>query len=1155
MGIIPFLISNTYNMIKSENPNKYLIPLLTVGLLFFSLGFALGINGLLIPFLQKAFSLNNMESYLVLTATFSAFVVFGYPSGILIQKIGYKKGMVLSFALFAIGLYLFVPSAKLENFVFFLIASFICGTANTLLQAAINPYITILGPIDSAAKRMCGMTICNRAGWAIAPIFLALFIDITKADIQLSSLYLPFYIIAGIFVILGIITFIAPLPEIKALGEDEENESEESEEVKRFVASKKSVWEFPHLLLGVLTLFFFVGIDTLTLVSPVDFANTLGLANPERYTVYTVIAISTGCILGVLLVPKYLSQTNGLKIGSVLGLIISVLIIIVPAHISIYLVSFMSFSVSLVWGAVWPLAISYLGKYTKLGSSLLVSAIVGGAVLPLIFGWLKDLFGDIQKAYIIFIPCILFIAYYAFIGHKAGLKGIMKKTLTILILVFCAGFGSLSAQVINIETKNTALIYTVGADNKLTFSYLGEKLTDPQALLNEKYVSQMQWLTGESDFAYPSFGGRYLKEPALSVCHADGTLVTELIYTGTESLPSDKGVIHNVVHLKDKRLNFYVDLHTEAYADSDVLAQWVVVRNEEKGEAVLKNCFSSHLFIRANKYYLTNFYGGWGSEMTVKEEELTEGMKVIEAKNGIRTGHTENSAFIVSLDQPATENYGEVIGGALAWSGNYKMIYQVEQFRYLHLLGGINPFMSEIPLRQGEAFETPKFIFSYSNKGRGQLSRNLHDWARKYSLVDGFSPRPVIMNSWEGAGMNFTEKQICEMIDEAARLGVETFVLDDGWFGDTYPRTEESGLGDWNVDKRKLPNGVGYLADYAESKGIKFGIWLEPEMVNPKSKLAEKHPEWVVQSPGREKLTQRNQWLLDLTNPQVQDFVYNVVDNLLKTTPKISFIKWDANRHIDQLGSTYLPADRQSLFWTEHTKGLYKVYERIRQKYPDVIIEACASGGSRLDFGILKYHQEFWASDNTDPLQRLFIQYGTNLIYPPIATASHVSTTPNHQTFSITPLKFRINVAMTGRFGLEVFKPKDYNGNDRDFLIQAIKNYKQIRPLIAEGDLYRMHTPYDDSGWVSMQYVSKDKKCAVVFVFSIRYHQPNEITKLCLTGLDTSKKYKITEMNMVNESSWSNGQVLDGDFLVKKGIDVYPSKQYESAVFYLESNE
>jgi fucose permease len=410
---------------KAQKKN-FLILIAIVGVLFFTFGFALGINGMMIPFLKKAFSLNNTQSYMVLTATFSAFVVFGYPCGLLIRKVGYRKSIVLSFALFAIGICLFVPSAKWANFTLFLVASFLCGTANTLLQAAVNPYITILGPIESAARRMCVMTICNRAGWAVAPLFLALFIDITLPQVQLSSLYLPFYIITGIFTVLGIFTLFAPLSEIQAIGEDEESDTEESEEVLRFVETKRSVFGFPHLLLGVLALFFFVGVDTLALVSPVDFAESLGLPHPERYTIYTVIAISAGCILGVILVPKYMSQINGLRIGSVLGVFLSVLIVFVPPKIAIYLVSLVSFSLALVWGAVWLLAISYLGKYTKIGSSILVSAIVGGAILPLLFGGLKDFFGNIQQAYWLFLPSILFIVFYAFKGHRIGLKNIKK---------------------------------------------------------------------------------------------------------------------------------------------------------------------------------------------------------------------------------------------------------------------------------------------------------------------------------------------------------------------------------------------------------------------------------------------------------------------------------------------------------------------------------------------------------------------------------------------------------------------------------------------------------------------------------------------------------------------------------------------------------
>ena len=405
-----------------QKHHPFLVPLVVVGVLFFSLGFSLGINGLLIPFLKKAFSLSHAESYLVLTATFSAFVVFGYPAGLLIQKTGYRRGIVLSFALFAMGLYLFVPSAGLESFPLFLLASFICGTGNTLLQAAINPYITILGPVESAAKRMCIMTICNRSGWAVAPIFLSLFIDITQINVQLTDLLLPFYMISGTFVLLGIFTWFAPLPEIKAAGEDEKDASAESAKVRAFVASKKSVFQFPHLLLGVVALFFYVGIDTLVLVTPVDFAETIGLSNPERYTLYSVIAISAGCILGILLIPRYMSQLTGLRIGTLAGLLFSICIPLLPARIAIYMVPVIGFSTCLVWGAVWPLAISNLGKFTKIGSSILVSAIVGGAILPLVFGYLKDLTGNIQQAFWLFFPSILFIVFYAFIGYKYKIK-------------------------------------------------------------------------------------------------------------------------------------------------------------------------------------------------------------------------------------------------------------------------------------------------------------------------------------------------------------------------------------------------------------------------------------------------------------------------------------------------------------------------------------------------------------------------------------------------------------------------------------------------------------------------------------------------------------------------------------------------------------
>ncbi len=411
---------------KAAKVSSYLYTLLILGFLYFSLGFALGINGLLIPYLKKAFDLSNTDSYLVLTATFSAFVLFGYPSGLLIQKIGYKKGMLVSFVLFAIGLYLFVPSAKTESFLLFLIASFISGMGNTLLQAVVGAYVTICGPTDSALKRFSVLSIINKLGWAVAPVFLAMFLDLNQTNILLSDMFLPFYIIVGIFVLMGIIIWLSPLPEVKAKGEEkkDENLSEESIIIQNFVAAKKNIFQFPHLIFGALALFFHMGIEIIALASVVDFAHTLGLNNPELYPSLTVGWLIFGCLLGTFLVPRVISQLSALRYCTFLGLLLSLLTVLLPVDYAIYGVTLMGLSSSLIWAAIFPLSLAYLGKYTKLGSSILVIAVVGGAVGPLIFGWLKDVLGNMQKAYWICFPSYIFILFYAYKGYKIGLQKI-----------------------------------------------------------------------------------------------------------------------------------------------------------------------------------------------------------------------------------------------------------------------------------------------------------------------------------------------------------------------------------------------------------------------------------------------------------------------------------------------------------------------------------------------------------------------------------------------------------------------------------------------------------------------------------------------------------------------------------------------------------
>ncbi|HLW08234.1 MAG TPA: glucose/galactose MFS transporter [Marinilabiliaceae bacterium] len=390
----------------------YFFPLVILGIMFFSIGFALGINSYLIPLLKQSLDISSAESYLVLTATFSAFLIFGYPASLVIGKIGYRKTMALSFLMFAAGFYLFIPSAQMESLPLFLLASFISGMGNTFLQVSVNPYVTILGPIESAAKRMSIMGIANKLSWPIAPVFLALVIGKSVNEVQLVDIQLPFLIIIGVFLLLGVMAFFAPLPEVKAVGEEEESWDECS-----YAARKTSIWQFPHLLLGVLALFLYVGAETISLVTLVDYAESINLPNPESYALVTPIGMVVGYLVGILLIPKYLSQSNALLIVSITAIIGSLLVVLTPMDISIYFIGFIALGCSLMWPAIWPLAMTDLGKFTKVGSSLMVVAIVGGALIPSLYGFIKD-WSDAQNAYWLTLPIFLFILYYALRGHK-----------------------------------------------------------------------------------------------------------------------------------------------------------------------------------------------------------------------------------------------------------------------------------------------------------------------------------------------------------------------------------------------------------------------------------------------------------------------------------------------------------------------------------------------------------------------------------------------------------------------------------------------------------------------------------------------------------------------------------------------------------------
>lgn len=399
----------------TANKTNYALPLAFVGMMFFSLGFALGINSFLIPVLKENLSLPGGVAYLLLAATFVPFLLFGYPAAKTIAAIGYKRTMALSFLIFAAAFVLFVCSARTESFGLFLLASFVSGAANAYLQASVNPYVTILGPLESAAKRISIMGICNKLAWPVAPLFFALIVT-NPEQVQISDLYLPFYIIIAVFLLLGVVSLLAPLPEVKAAGEDEADKTE-----CPYAAGKRSIWQFPHLVLGALTLFIYVGVETLSLSTAVDYAKALGLSNPDLYAWIPSIGMVVGYLCGIILIPKYMSQDMAMRICAWIGVAGSLAIVLLPAEISIWAIFPMALGCSLMWPALWPLAMADLGKFTKAGSGLLTMAIAGGAVIPTLFGFLQEASGS-QTAYWLALPCFVFILYYGVAGYKIRTK-------------------------------------------------------------------------------------------------------------------------------------------------------------------------------------------------------------------------------------------------------------------------------------------------------------------------------------------------------------------------------------------------------------------------------------------------------------------------------------------------------------------------------------------------------------------------------------------------------------------------------------------------------------------------------------------------------------------------------------------------------------
>ena len=692
-----------------------------------------------------------------------------------------------------------------------------------------------------------------------------------------------------------------------------------------------------------------------------------------------------------------------------------------------------------------------------------------------------------------------------------------------------------AGEQIVVETDDNAIVFTVGDNNRLYQSYFGQRLN------------------GAADYkalplgteAYLTHGMEDYFEPALHINRADGNPSTLLEYKKHETV-SHEGSTETVITLADPVYGDEVVLHYEAFGPENVFKSWTEITNREKTPVELEKFASSMLHFDAPKYIVTQYSGDWANEVNSLDQELHFGKKVIDTKLGARENMFVSPFFQLSLGDKATETSGDVLVGTLGWSGNFRFVFEVDNLGKLRVISGINPYFSQYPLAKGETFRTPEFIFTLSDKGTGEASRNLHDWARRHQIKDGKGDRMTLLNNWEATYFDFDENKLVSLIGEAKELGVDMFLLDDGWFGNKYPRhSDTQALGDWEVTADKLPNGIARLTEEADRQGVKFGLWIEPEMVSPKSELYEKHKDWVITLPNRDEYYFRNQLVLDLTNPKVQDYVFGVVDGLMTKYPGIAYFKWDCNSPITNIFSNY-EGKNQSKLYIDYVKGLYSVLDRIAAKYPDLPMMLCSGGGGRTDYKGLEYFTEMWPSDNTDPIERLFIQWGYSQVFPAKVQCAHV-TTWNKKA----PVKFRTNVAMMGKLGSDL-NPHELTSEELAFCKGAIKDYNRLKPVILDGDQYRLVSPYSGNH-ASTMFVGKDGRQAVVFAFDVHPRYNEKLDNVKLQGLDATRNYSVREINLADGSQSQDVKTYSGKYLMTVGLPLFTRNDLASRVYELKA--
>ena len=715
-------------------------------------------------------------------------------------------------------------------------------------------------------------------------------------------------------------------------------------------------------------------------------------------------------------------------------------------------------------------------------------------------------------------------------------------------------------QVFTLQTKRTTYQMKAGDYGILLHLYYGARVEDctMDYLLHRKDVgfSGNPYEAGEDrTFSldtlpqeFPSYGVGDYRNNCVGVCQADGTRAADFRYVsweireGAHKIPGlpclfdeDETAETLVIFLEDAASSLKLELYYVVFADRDVIARSARITNGGKEAVRLEKMMSACLELPNGSWEAIHFHGRHAMERRLERLPLMHGTMEVGSRRG--TSSHQHNPGVILCSPDATEEHGGCYGLSLIYSGSFSMEIEMDQMDSVRAVCGINPEFFEYRLEPGEAFDTPQLMMTYSGSGLGRMSANFHSIIR-HNLCRGkykFARRPVLINNWEATYFDFNEEKILSIARQASELGIEMLVLDDGWFGSR--DSDNAGLGDWFVNTDKLKGGLTDLVTGINGLGMKFGIWIEPEMVNEDSRLYREHPDWALTIPGRKPCRSRNQLVLDMSRSEVRDYVFDSIAAVLKSA-NVEYVKWDMNRSICDVYSAVLPKERQGEVYHRYVLGIYDLMERFTSSFPNILFEGCSGGGGRFDPAILYYSPQIWCSDDTDGIERLEIQYGTSFFYPISAVGSHVSAIPNHQTGRRTPLATRGVVAMAGSFGYEM----DLNlltEDEKEAVKAQVEDYKKYYDLIHNGDYYRLTSPQGDSGFTAWQFVSGDKTRTLLnlVITHGRANAPDLWFKL--RGLDPEKRYRLEE----------NGRIYSGSALMNAGISIpmimgdYPAVQ------------